>query len=263
MLKLFPKSVAASALIGGGLLLAQAPELPAPPSPAPAQAKAPPPAPAADGNAPTPAEDRPPAPPETPEPGRASTPPEDHQTFDEPPMDDAAAQAETQQRAALGVSLDESAEGVVVRDVSPNSPAARAGLQPGDRILRVDGQDFDQIEAFSDEIAMMPTDREIEIIVLRGDQERPLNARLDLWDNVHFADTAVSRPYSAMRPVYDDQPIVEGGSYEAATNACCEPVIAAPAVDHCCDPCVGGFAYGDGWDGYSRRAARRTARWGW
>jgi S1-C subfamily serine protease len=39
----------------------------------------------------------------------------------------------------LGVSVEESGDGVVVAEVEPGSPAEDAGIEPGDLILRVDG----------------------------------------------------------------------------------------------------------------------------
>jgi len=41
--------------------------------------------------------------------------------------------------AGLGVRLNGPGQGQVIESVAPDSPAARAGLQSGDRILRVDG----------------------------------------------------------------------------------------------------------------------------
>ena len=41
---------------------------------------------------------------------------------------------------AEGTADEERRSGVVIRQVSPNSPAARAGLRAGDRIMRVNGQ---------------------------------------------------------------------------------------------------------------------------
>jgi hypothetical protein len=40
----------------------------------------------------------------------------------------------------IGASLQQSGDGIVLRDVFPGDPASRAGLRAGDRLLRVDGE---------------------------------------------------------------------------------------------------------------------------
>lgn len=50
-------------------------------------------------------------------------------------------------RGFLGVVLDEREHAVVVSNVLPDSPAAEAGLEPGDRLVSLDGQATDSLAA--------------------------------------------------------------------------------------------------------------------
>jgi predicted metalloprotease with PDZ domain len=43
-------------------------------------------------------------------------------------------------RRYLGATIDDHNPGLVIRSVHPNSPAARAGLKPGDRLIAVNGK---------------------------------------------------------------------------------------------------------------------------
>jgi hypothetical protein len=43
----------------------------------------------------------------------------------------------------IGAGLDQTADGVVVRNLSAGDPGATAGLRPGDRIVRIDGEPVD------------------------------------------------------------------------------------------------------------------------
>jgi regulator of sigma E protease len=65
---------------------------------------------------------------------------------------------------------------VVVDQVEPNTPAARIGLQPGDRIVALDGQALYSLEAMIDSL-QQTKDRSVDITVLRGNQT--LNYRLN------------------------------------------------------------------------------------
>jgi putative serine protease PepD len=81
----------------------------------------------------------------------------------------------------LGVTTSLTAggrDGALIQEVAPDSPAARAGLQPGDLVTRVDGQ---PIEAYSEMVARIrahrPGDR-VTLTVVRGGNETTITATL-------------------------------------------------------------------------------------
>ncbi|HVZ53617.1 MAG TPA: PDZ domain-containing protein, partial [Pseudolabrys sp.] len=61
--------------------------------------------------------------------------------------------------------------GALIANVLPNSPAARAGLKPGDVIVSVDGQGVDDPNAFDYRFATKPLGGSALIAALRGGRE--------------------------------------------------------------------------------------------
>lgn len=77
---------------------------------------------------------------------------------------------------ALGVK---EATGALVADVSPASPAQRAGLQRGDIILDVDGKPVTDSNQLRMNISMMHPETTVNLKVLRNGSERDLTAKLE------------------------------------------------------------------------------------
>jgi membrane-associated protease RseP (regulator of RpoE activity) len=69
-------------------------------------------------------------------------------------------------------------EGVVVVDVTPDSAADRAGLQPNDVFVSVNGVSTTTLQQLQRALAAVPNDRTIQIRVLRGTTETTLSATL-------------------------------------------------------------------------------------
>ena len=67
--------------------------------------------------------------------------------------------------AALGISNN---RGEFIQSVQPGEPAARAGLQPGDVVLAVDGQEVTRDQSLSYLVANAPAGRRINLQVLRN-----------------------------------------------------------------------------------------------
>lgn len=70
------------------------------------------------------------------------------------------------------------ATGALVGDVSPNSPAQRAGLQPGDIILDVNGKPVANSNDLRMTISMMPPDTNVNLQVVRNGEQREVAVRL-------------------------------------------------------------------------------------
>jgi serine protease Do len=67
--------------------------------------------------------------------------------------------------AGLGVSAS---RGVVISSVSTGSPASKAGLQPSDVVVKVDGEQVDSSARLRNLIASKGTDKEITLEIVRG-----------------------------------------------------------------------------------------------
>jgi len=69
-------------------------------------------------------------------------------------------------------------KGVLVTDTFPGDPAEKAGLAPGDVILKVNGKEVENGRELSRMIAEAPVGEEVEILVLRGKESRTFHVTL-------------------------------------------------------------------------------------
>ena len=69
--------------------------------------------------------------------------------------------------------------GVQIENITPDSPAAKAGIQPGDRLIRWDGQKIEDIMAWMDMLAKNKPGDQIKIGVLRDGEEVTLDLTLE------------------------------------------------------------------------------------
>lgn len=77
--------------------------------------------------------------------------------------------------------------GVLVSFVFPDSPAQKAGIQPGDIILSIDGSPtdarfFEQIPLFYQKMALLPVGKRVTIRLLRAGKERRVAAVVAQWE---------------------------------------------------------------------------------
>jgi membrane-associated protease RseP (regulator of RpoE activity) len=86
-------------------------------------------------------------------------------------------------RYALGVSLeppagDESAAGLVIKEVMDNSAASEAGLEPGDRIVVIDGEDVESVEQVVELVQKAGADdKTMDLVIQRGDEEKQIEVK--------------------------------------------------------------------------------------
>jgi S1-C subfamily serine protease len=69
--------------------------------------------------------------------------------------------------------------GAVITNVTPGSPAARAGLKPGDVIVSVDGEAVDDPNAFNYRFTTRPLGGTVEIGIVRGGKESKVAVALE------------------------------------------------------------------------------------
>lgn len=93
-------------------------------------------------------------------------------------------------RSYLGVSLQDidrnlaesyklsKPEGSLVTQIAPNSPAAKAGLQAGDVILKYNGTDISRTSELLNYLNRSAPKQQIQLEVLRDDKRRNINATL-------------------------------------------------------------------------------------
>jgi serine protease Do len=77
-------------------------------------------------------------------------------------------------RAWLGVNCAETEGTVQVVRVTRDSPAERSGLQPGDRILRIDGAEVGALETLYKRLWRDAPERDVELVIRRGEETQAL-----------------------------------------------------------------------------------------
>jgi serine protease Do len=81
----------------------------------------------------------------------------------------------------LGVMVtegDDGQRGVMVQNVFPDSPAAKAGVKSGDRIIKIGDQEPKDVEGFLKAIASHKPGDKVTLLVKQGDKEQSLTATL-------------------------------------------------------------------------------------
>ena len=82
-----------------------------------------------------------------------------------------------------GLALGREQHGVLVVDVTPDKPAARAGVRAYDVITKFDGKAISSQDDFFSQVANTAPQRDVEIEVLRGRELLKLTATLDRRDD--------------------------------------------------------------------------------
>lgn len=98
------------------------------------------------------------------------------------------ANVDLSRKPALGVSFRNQGDALVISRVFPNSPAARMGLRPGDRIVSLNGTQFDSNDAFVDAAGQVVLDEDADIVYLRDGQTLNGTVRFMPWSTVYVDD---------------------------------------------------------------------------
>jgi S1-C subfamily serine protease len=114
-------------------------------------------------------------------------------------------------RPALGVTFYTRGDAMVISRVYPNSPAARMGLMPGDRIVSLNGVEFDDTDLFITAAGEVVLDEDAEIIYLRDGQRYTGTVRFMPWNSVYVDEDELDDlddddfPRRVGRPDLDDE----------------------------------------------------------
>ena len=69
-------------------------------------------------------------------------------------------------------------EGALVSDIVPDSPAAQAGIERGDVIVKFNGKDVDDSRHLAAAVAATPVGQDAEVLVLRDGREKALSLKV-------------------------------------------------------------------------------------
>jgi len=81
----------------------------------------------------------------------------------------------------LGVRVspaEDNERGIVVREVTPASPAAKAGLKSGDRVVKMDDQDVTDVEKFLQAVSARKPGDKLNLRIVRDGREQDVAAVL-------------------------------------------------------------------------------------
>jgi serine protease Do len=82
---------------------------------------------------------------------------------------------------ALGVKLDSNEAGAKIELVFRNSAAAKAGLKPGDVILKLNGKEIPSFDVLSKTIQEYHAGDKVEVLFRRGSEERTVTVTLGVY----------------------------------------------------------------------------------
>ncbi|HYK23103.1 MAG TPA: trypsin-like peptidase domain-containing protein [Candidatus Acidoferrum sp.] len=96
-------------------------------------------------------------------------------------------------------------DGVTVAGVTPGSPAAQAGVQPGDVIHKFDGRDVKNLSALRMFVAQTPLNKQVELEIIRGG--KPLQMKTQIKEQpIDFQSSGVAPRGNQPQPQRPGQP---------------------------------------------------------
>jgi S1-C subfamily serine protease len=125
----------------------------------------------------------------------------------------------------MGLNID---KGIVVQGVQSNTPAAKAGFQTGDVIIRYDGEDVRDDGKFRLKVAETPVGKTVPVVVFRDGQQEKINVTVgerpdeevvasaetresDAWLGLHVEDAQKSEVRRQYRLERGDEGVVVSG----------------------------------------------------
>ena len=150
----------------------------------------------AGGSASTPAP-APPAPPAPPARMARTSPPT-------PPAPEADSDDQDHpKRGWLGVFLSEDEDGVTITGVKDGSPADKAGLKEGDKIIEIDGKKVDDSGDLRNTIRQLEPGDSVQVVVMRDNKKKSVNATLGeapqhFWGGEGFEGWAPGASFGTM-----------------------------------------------------------------
>jgi serine protease Do len=80
--------------------------------------------------------------------------------------------------AYFGIVLDSNAKGCVVKEVTEGSPAEKAGIQVGDKIIKFDRETIDEGDELRDLVEGHKPGDQVKLEIVRGSETVPMTVRL-------------------------------------------------------------------------------------
>lgn len=104
-------------------------------------------------------------------------------------------------KAYLGVRVRQEGDSVQIEEVVADSPAAKAGLEVGDRLKSIDGQQIDNLQDLERAMARLRPGQQVRIRIERGDSSRRLRVSMGgaAADKVEAAKKAEREPRSTSK----------------------------------------------------------------
>jgi len=119
-----------------------------------------------------------------------------------PPADSDSDDQDHPKRGWLGVFLSEDEDEVVITGVKDGSPAAKAGLKEGDKIVEIDSKKVDDSTDIRNVIRQLEPGDTVQVVVMRDGKRKSVNATLGeapqhFWGGAGFPGWAPGEGFGA------------------------------------------------------------------
>jgi serine protease Do len=95
---------------------------------------------------------------------------------------------------AKRLKIEDSSNGIVVGEVTPNSPAQKAGMQPYDVIIELNGNKVNDVSSFRNNIASNNPGETVKLGIIRDGKKITVNIKLAELDNKKITSEQQSEP---------------------------------------------------------------------